>query len=53
MLWINERAPIFFFFHYFILGPTVGSLKEFGGMSTIDLVIEIFGSLFKKFGYCP
>jgi hypothetical protein len=53
MLQIKERAPILLFFHYFTLGPTFGFLKELQGVSTIDLVIEIFGSLFGKFGYCP
>ncbi len=45
-------APILLFFQCFTLGSTFGFLKEFGGTSTIDLVIEIFGSLFEKFGYC-
>jgi hypothetical protein len=33
VLWIKERAPIFFFFYCFALGPPFGSLKEFGGVS--------------------
>jgi hypothetical protein len=33
MLQIREHAPIIFFFHYFILGPTFGSFEEFGGTS--------------------
>jgi hypothetical protein len=35
-LQVREYAPTFFFFHYFALGPTLESLKEFGGM-LVDL----------------
>jgi hypothetical protein len=33
MLRVREHAPTIFFFHYFALGPTFKSLKEFGGAS--------------------
>jgi len=33
VLQVKEHAPIFFFFYCFVLGPTFGSFKEFGGMS--------------------